>query len=168
VISVLTGEPTETIAGRGTGIDDKQLAHKIGVVKKGIAVNKPDPQDPIDVLNKVGGFEIGGLCGVILASAARRIPVVVDGFISAAAMMLAVRLAPKSRNFLIPSHCSAEQGHRRTLELLGLTPLLDLNLRLGEGTGAALAMNLVESAIRILTEMATFESAGVSKRSSKD
>jgi nicotinate-nucleotide--dimethylbenzimidazole phosphoribosyltransferase len=164
IISVLTGQAVEKITGRGTGIDNATLKHKIAVIKKGISLNKPNPKDPIDVLAKVGGFEIGGLIGVILAAAARRIPVVVDGFISSAAAMLAIKLAPKVKHFLIASHCSAEKGHRLALEYLGLTPLLDLNLRLGEGTGTALAMHLTEASIRILTEMATFDSAGVSRK----
>jgi nicotinate-nucleotide--dimethylbenzimidazole phosphoribosyltransferase len=165
IISVLTGKPPRSIAGYGTGIDDKTLAHKISVIEKGIAINKPNPKDPIDVLAKLGGFEIGGIAGVILAGAAHRIPIVIDGFISSAAALVAVAMEPKVKNFLIASHCSAEKGHRITLEALGLSPLLDLNLRLGEGTGAALAMYLADSSIRILTEMATFDSAGVSNKS---
>jgi nicotinate-nucleotide--dimethylbenzimidazole phosphoribosyltransferase len=164
IIAVLTGQPVEVVTGRGTGIDDTALKHKIRVIKKGIAINKPNPTDPIDVLSKVGGFEIGGITGVILACAARRIPVIVDGFISSAAALVAVKIEPKVKNFLIASHCSAEKEHRCTLDYMGLAPLLDLNLRLGEGTGAALAMNLVEASLRILTEMATFDSAEVSKK----
>lgn len=164
IISALTGQAVENITGRGTGIDNATLKHKIAVIKKGIMVNRLKLGDPIDVLSKLGGFEIGGLVGVILAGAARRIPVVIDGFISSAAALVAVKLEPKVKNFLIASHCSAEKGHRCTLDYMGLVPLLDLNLRLGEGTGAALAMNLVEASLRILTEMATFDNAGVAKK----
>ncbi|MBI4834912.1 MAG: nicotinate-nucleotide--dimethylbenzimidazole phosphoribosyltransferase [Planctomycetes bacterium] len=164
IISVISGKPVDKIAGRGTGLNDTGLLHKIAVIKKGIKINKPNPRDAIDVLAKVGGFEIGGLTGVILAGAAHRVPVVIDGFISTAAAMLAVKLAPKSKDFLISSHCSAENGHKCALEYMGMRPLLDLNMRLGEGTGAALAMSLAESAIRIMTEMATFDSAGVAKK----
>lgn len=164
IIAVLTGQPVEQVTGRGTGIDDATLENKIAAIKKGITLNKPDPSDAIDVLSKVGGFEIGGLTGVMLASASRRIPVVIDGFISGGAALLATRLAPKVKDYLIASHCSQEQGHSGLLETMKLEPLLDLRLRLGEGTGAALAMQLAESAIRILKEMASFDSAGVSKK----
>lgn len=164
IIAVLTGQSVEQVVGRGTGIDDATLESKIATIKKGIALNKPDPADAIDVLSKVGGFEIGGLTGVILAAASQQIPVVIDGFISGAAALLATRLVPKVKDYLIASHCSQEQGHRGLLESMGLEPLLDLRLRLGEGTGAALAMHLAESAIRILKEMASFDSAGVSKK----
>jgi nicotinate-nucleotide--dimethylbenzimidazole phosphoribosyltransferase len=163
VMSVLTGIPPGEMAGYGTGISDEALAKKIAVIEKGIALNKPDRHDPIDVLAKVGGFEIGGICGMILGAAARRIPVVIDGFISCAGAMLAVKLAPRVKDYPIASHCSAERGHRTCLRQMGLTPLLDLNMRLGEGTGAALAMHLAEASVRILNEMATFESAGVSR-----
>jgi nicotinate-nucleotide--dimethylbenzimidazole phosphoribosyltransferase len=128
-------------------------------------VNRPDPRDPIDVLSKVGGFEIGGLAGVILATAARRIPVVIDGFISSAAALIATGMAPCARDYLIAAHRSAEPGHRAALEYMGLRPLLELDLRLGEGTGAALGIFLAEAACRVLAEMATFESAGVSNKS---
>ncbi|MDQ7779402.1 MAG: nicotinate-nucleotide--dimethylbenzimidazole phosphoribosyltransferase [Planctomycetota bacterium] len=164
VLSILTGIDPETIAGRGTGVDDKGLARKVAAIRKGIEVNRPDRADALDVLAKVGGFEIGGICGVMLGAAARRVPVLVDGFISCAGAFLAVALAPRVKHFLIASHCSAEKGHGLCLEHLGLQPLLDLGLRLGEGTGAALAMHLVEAAVRILTGMATFEAAGVAKK----
>lgn len=167
IAAVLTGRPVEYLTGRGTGVDDKTFLHKIAVIKQAIALNRPNPRDPIDVLAKVGGFEIGGLAGIILAAAARRIPVVIDGFISAAGMLLAYHLEPKVKDYLIAGHCSVEKGHKIILDYLGLAPLLDLNLRLGEGTGAALAMHLVEAAIRILTEMATFQSAGVAEKDGK-
>lgn len=165
VIAVLSKQSVEKITGRGTGIDDKTLAHKIAVIKKGIKVNKPNIKDPIDVLAKLGGFEIGGIAGVILGCAAGRIPVVIDGFISTAAALIAVRLKPEVRNFIIAGHCSYEKGHRITLDNMQLVPLLDLNMRLGEGTGAVLAMYLIDSSLRILNEMSTFDDAGVSKKS---
>ncbi|MFH0947525.1 MAG: nicotinate-nucleotide--dimethylbenzimidazole phosphoribosyltransferase [Elusimicrobiota bacterium] len=161
----LLGEiDVEKITGRGTGIDDKMLENKITTIKKAIALNKPNKNDAIDVLSKVGGFEIGGLAGVILAGASHKIPVVIDGFISGAAALLACLIQPETKNYLIASHCSVEQGHKIILNHLGLKPILDLNLRLGEGTGAALGMNIVDASCKILTEMATFESAGVSEK----
>jgi len=161
--AAITGESVEKVTGRGEGLDDEQLAHKIKVVQKALAINKPDPQDPIDVLAKVGGFEIGGLAGVMLGAAAHRIPVVIDGFISGAAALIATGLAPGLKDYLIAAHLSAESGHRFLLEYLGLTPLLSLEMRLGEGTGAALGIAVVEAAVKTLAEMATFTEAGVSQ-----
>jgi nicotinate-nucleotide--dimethylbenzimidazole phosphoribosyltransferase len=140
------------------------LQHKIKVIEQALAVNQPDASDALDVLHKVGGLEIAGLAGVMIAAAGRRIPIVVDGFISTAAAMIAVGLAPRVREYLISAHQSVEVGHRAMLSHLGLTPLLDLNLRLGEGTGAALAFHLIEASTRILREMATFGEAGVSDK----
>ena len=140
------------------------MLNKVNVIKRVLELNKPNPQDALDVLSKVGGFEIGGLAGVILAAAARRIPVVIDGFISGAAALAAYHLEPKVKDYLIAAHCSVERGHKIVLDYLGLAPLLDLNLRLGEGTGAALAIGLVEASIKIMTEMATFKSAGVAEK----
>jgi nicotinate-nucleotide--dimethylbenzimidazole phosphoribosyltransferase len=165
ILAVLTGAPVPDITGRGTGIDDGTWQHKVAVVQRAIQVNQPDPTDPLDVLAKVGGFEIGGIAGVILGAAAQRKPVVVDGFISTAGAMIAQGLCPRAGDSIIAAHRSVEQGHRFMHRHLGKEPLLDLNLRLGEGTGAALAMNLVEAAARILTEVATFEEASVSKAS---
>jgi nicotinate-nucleotide--dimethylbenzimidazole phosphoribosyltransferase len=162
--AVFTRRPVEEVTGRGTGINDGALKNKIEVIKRAIEVNKPDPQDPIDVLSKIGGFEIAGLSGVILAAASRRVPVVIDGFISGAAALAAYHLEPKVKDYLIAGHCSVERGHRAILELLGLAPLLDLDLRLGEGTGAALAISIVEASIKILTQMATFKSASISEK----
>jgi nicotinate-nucleotide--dimethylbenzimidazole phosphoribosyltransferase len=162
IAAVLTGAPVADITGRGTGIDDEQLARKVTVVEKAIAVNAPDPTDALDVLGKVGGFEIGGIAGLILGAAAARKPVVVDGFISTAGALIAHGLAPAAGDYIIAAHRSAEQGHRVMHERLGTEPLLDLNLRLGEGTGAALAMPLVEAAARLLTDVATFDEAHVS------
>jgi nicotinate-nucleotide--dimethylbenzimidazole phosphoribosyltransferase len=163
IVASLSGLPVAEVTGRGTGIDDGQLARKIAVVEKALAVNRPDSSDPLDVLAKVGGFEIGGIAGVVLAAAARRKPVVIDGFISTAGALLAHALCPAAGEYVIAAHRSAEQGHRAMHARLGKEPLLDLGLRLGEGTGAALAMNLVEAAQRILCEIATFDEAHVSK-----
>lgn len=163
IINIFSGVSVSEIAGRGTGIDDKQLLHKITMIEKAIEVNKPDPSDPIDVLSKVGGFEIGGIAGLILGAASMKKPILVDGFISTAGALIAARLAPLSREYMIASHRSMEKGHQIALDCLGKKPLLDLDLRLGEGTGAVLSMSLVEAAVRILTEVATFEEAAVSK-----
>jgi nicotinate-nucleotide--dimethylbenzimidazole phosphoribosyltransferase len=143
-------------------VDDAALARKVDVVRRALTVNAPDPRDGVDVLAKVGGFEIGGLVGVILAGAARRVPVALDGFIAGAAALVAVTLAPDARHALFASHRSAEPGHAVLLEHLGLTPYFDLALRLGEGTGAALFIHLARAAALIWSEMATFKSAGVS------
>jgi nicotinate-nucleotide--dimethylbenzimidazole phosphoribosyltransferase len=163
IISLFSGVSVAAVTGRGTGVDDDQLTRKVEVIEKAIALNRPDPKDPIDVLAKVGGFEIGGIAGLVLGAAAKRKPVLVDGFISTAGALVAARLAPAACHYIIASHRSMEQGHRIALECLGKKPLLDLDLRLGEGTGAALAMHLVEAAVRILTEVATFEEASVSR-----
>ena len=162
IAAVLTGRPVAEVTGRGTGIDDDQLRHKIGVVERAIARNRPDPKDGLDVLAKVGGFEIGGIAGLILGAAAHRKPVLVDGFISTAGAMIACVLEPFVRDYIICAHRSVEPGHGALIDKLGRKPLLDLNLRLGEGTGAALAMNVVEAAVHVLTEVATFAEAGVS------
>ncbi len=164
IAAVLTGLPIAQVVGRGTGIDDRTLERKIQVIERSLAANRPDPGDALDVLHKVGGLEIAGLAGVIIAAASRSIPVAVDGFISTAAAVIAVGLAPRARDFLIAAHQSVEIGHQALLRHLGLVPLLDLNLRLGEGTGAALAFHLIEASTRILREMATFDEAGVSDK----
>jgi nicotinate-nucleotide--dimethylbenzimidazole phosphoribosyltransferase len=164
IVAAMTGLPPATVTGRGTGVDDVGLARKVAVIERALAVNQPDPHDALDVLSKVGGFEIGGLAGVMMGAAARRVPVMVDGFISGAAAMIAVGLRPEIQPYLIAAHQSVEIGHRLALDHLRLRPLLDLDLRLGEGTGAALAFNLVEAAVRILNEMATFAEAGVSDK----
>lgn len=161
IAAVLSGLDVSLLTGKGTGLDDSQLLHKIAVIQQAIEVNQPDPKDPMDVLAKVGGFEIGAIAGLILGAAAHRKPVVVDGFISTAGALIAYGLEPFVRDYIICSHRSVEPGHRFMHERLGLKPLLDLHLRLGEGTGAALAMNLVDAAVRVLTEVATFNEAGV-------
>jgi nicotinate-nucleotide--dimethylbenzimidazole phosphoribosyltransferase len=163
IFAAISGKPVEEVTGRGTGLSDEQLTHKVDVIKRALAVNKPDPSQPLDVLGKVGGFEIGGLAGVMLGAAARHLPVVIDGFISGAAAMTAMKLAPQLKDYIIAAHVSAEAGHAAMLEYLGLKPLLDLGMRLGEGTGAALGIFLAEAAARTLDEMATFAEAGVSE-----
>ena len=163
----MTGRPVDDVTGRGAGLSDEQLARKVAIIKKALTVNNPVPSRPLEVLAKLGGFEIGGLVGVILAGAARRIPVVIDGFVSGAAALIAASLAPRVKDYLIAAHVSEEPGHRYILEHLGLKPLLDLNMRLGEGTGAALGISLVEAATKILAQMATFTEAGVSEAESK-
>jgi len=164
ITACFTGKPIKDVTGRGTGLDAQGLKNKISVIKKALSVNKPDPADAIDVLSKVGGFEIGGLTGIILAAASRKTPVIIDGFISGAAALIAFQLEPKVKNYMIASHCSVEKGHKVILEYIGLEPLLDLDLRLGEGTGAALGIGLAEASIKILTQMATFRNAKVSER----
>jgi len=164
IIATFSGCNVEEVTGRGTGVDDEGLKKKVAAIEKGLAINKPDPADALDVLSKVGGFEIAGLAGCVLAAAANKIPVVIDGFISTAGALIATELAPTAKEYIIASHMSQEIGHRLMLERMGLTPLLDLGFRLGEGTGAALAMGLVEAGIKILKEMATFADAGVSER----
>jgi nicotinate-nucleotide--dimethylbenzimidazole phosphoribosyltransferase len=161
IAAVLTGNDVAAVTGRGTGLDDAQLEHKIRIIDQAITVNRPDPKDGLDVLAKVGGFEIAGIAGLIIGAAAQRKPVVIDGFISTAGALIAYSLEPFVRDYIICAHRSVEKGHRFMHEKLRLKPMLDLNLRLGEGTGAALAMNLVEAAVHILTEVATFAEAGV-------
>ncbi|MFH0942080.1 MAG: nicotinate-nucleotide--dimethylbenzimidazole phosphoribosyltransferase [Chloroflexota bacterium] len=163
VCAAVTGQPVAEVTGRGTGVDDRQLEHKISVIEKALKLNHPDPADPLDILAKVGGFEIGGLAGVMLGGAARQIPVVIDGFISGAAALIACGLAPGVKDYLIPSHLSVEAGHRAVYHHLRLRPCLDLDMRLGEGTGAALGIFLAEAATRLLGEMATFAEASVSQ-----
>jgi nicotinate-nucleotide--dimethylbenzimidazole phosphoribosyltransferase len=164
ICSAITGRPVAEVTGRGTGIDDGQLRHKVHVIEKALAANAPAREDALDVLAKVGGFEIGGLAGVMLGAAANRAPVVIDGFISGAAALIAATLAPQSKDYMIAAHVSVEVGHHVLLQHLGLRPLLDLDLRLGEGTGAAIGISLCEAACRILSDMATFGEAGVSER----
>lgn len=162
ITAVLCGADPLQVTGHGTGIDEKGRRSKAAVVARSVAMNRPDPGDAIDVLMKVGGFEIGAITGLLLGAAAARRPILVDGFISTAAALLAQRLCPESTDYMIASHCGAEPGHAVALRQLGKVPLLDLGLRLGEGTGAVLAMPLVEAAAGILARMATIEEAGVS------
>lgn len=162
ILATFSGLPVEEITGRGTGVDNERLQLKIKAIRQGLAVNRPDPGDPLDVLAKVGGLEIAGMAGVILAGAAARVPVLIDGFISGAAALIATRLAPGAREYILASHLSEEPGHAVALKLMDLRPMLTMQMRLGEGTGAALGMTLVDAAIRIYHEMATFDQAGVS------
>ncbi|HEY8600391.1 MAG TPA: nicotinate-nucleotide--dimethylbenzimidazole phosphoribosyltransferase, partial [Thermomicrobiales bacterium] len=162
IVAALTGEPPAIVTGRGTGVDGLALRRKVGVVRQMLAINRPDPADPLDVLAKVGGFEIAGLVGLMLGAAAARVPIVLDGFITGAAALVAVGLCPALTPYLFAAHRSTEPGHTVILEHLGLEPLLDLGLRLGEGSGAALAFGILDGAARHLTEMATFAEAGVS------
>lgn len=163
ILAAFTGLDPEQITGRGTGLDDERLRLKQLVIKRALQVNQPEPAKPLEVLSKVGGLEIAALTGVILGAAAKRVPAVLDGFISTAAALIAYRLKPESREFMFASHLSQEPGHKVMLETIGLSPMLHLDLRLGEGTGAVLAFNLFEAAVKIIREMATFEQAGVSK-----
>jgi nicotinate-nucleotide--dimethylbenzimidazole phosphoribosyltransferase len=167
IFAALSGKKVEEVTGRGTGLSDEQLAHKIEVIKRALAVNRPDPSQPLDVLAKVGGFEIGGLAGVMLGAASQHIPVVIDGFISGAAALIATALAPQLKDYIIAAHCSAEAGHAAMLKYMGLKPLMNLDMRLGEGTGAALGIFIAEAAARTLNEMATFAEAGVSEGDEK-
>ena len=164
ICAVMTGKTAAEVTGRGTGLDDQQLQQKIMIIDEAIALNKPDSSKPLEVLAKVGGFEIGGLAGVILGAASHRVPVIIDGFISGAAALIAAGLCPQCTDYMIAGHCSVEPGHKIILQHLGLKPLLDLEMRLGEGTGAALAMSFAETSVRILTEMATFAEAGVAEK----
>jgi nicotinate-nucleotide--dimethylbenzimidazole phosphoribosyltransferase len=163
IVAVFTGAAVASVTGPGTGLDEAGRRRKVQAIERALHVNRPDPGDPLDTLAKVGGFEIAGLAGVMLAGAAHRIPVIVDGFIASAAALVATRLAPAARHYLLASHRSAEPGHRHALEALGLEPYFDLGMRLGEGTGAALCIDLARAAVKVLTEMATFKAAGVSK-----
>nr|MBF0222538.1 nicotinate-nucleotide--dimethylbenzimidazole phosphoribosyltransferase [Desulfobulbaceae bacterium] len=161
IVAVLAGASVEEVTGRGTGLNDEQLVLKIKVIKESLRLNKPDAADGIDVLAKVGGFEIGGIAGLILAAAAERKPIVIDGFISTAGALIAQSIAPHVTDYIIAAHRSVEPGHRIMQQHLGCEPLLDLNMRLGEGTGAALAMPILDAAVRVLTEVSTFEEAAV-------
>jgi nicotinate-nucleotide--dimethylbenzimidazole phosphoribosyltransferase len=160
--AVFTGRLPAEVTGRGTGVDDDGLSRKIGVVERALELHQPHPHRPLAALAAVGGFEIAGLVGVILGGAAAGLPVVLDGFIAGAAALVAVALAPAARAYLFAGHRSAEPGHRAALSALELEPILDLGLRLGEGTGAVLALPILDAAERVLDEMASFESAGVS------
>ncbi len=167
ICAVVTGESVKKVTGRGAGVDDVQLAHKVTVIEQALSTNRPDPKDPLDVLSKVGGFEIGGLAGVMLGAAVHRVPVVIDGFISGAAALIATGLCSRLKDYLIASHLSVEAGHQAVLRHMELKPLLDLDMRLGEGTGAALGISLAEASVKLLAEIATFGEAGVSDKEEK-
>ena len=162
--ALYTSRPVAEVTGRGTGLDEEGLERKKAVIERALALNQPDPDDPLDVLAKVGGLEIGAICGLCLGAATARVPVVIDGFISTAGALLAAKLCPVAVGYMIAAHKSVEIGHAAMLEEMGLAPLVDLDLRLGEGTGAALGLSLLEAAVKIINEMATFDSAGVSEK----
>lgn len=164
IACVLTGKHPADMVGRGTGMNEEGMKRKANAIERALAVNQPNPKDGLDILAKVGGFEIGGLAGVILGAAVNRKPVMVDGFISTAAAMIAIAIAPQCRPYLMMAHQSNEYGHRVMLDWIGLKPLLSLDMRLGEGTGAVLAFQLAEASCKILSEMATFEEAGVADK----
>lgn len=171
ITATLTRKPVSVVTGRGTGIDDAALTLKIKVIEQALEHNRPDPSDGLDVLMKVGGYEIAGMAGVALGAAARRVPVFLDGFVSGSAALVAATICPDAKEYMIASHMSVEPGHKFALEHLQLLPVLDLGMRLGEGTGAAIAFTIAEASCKILNEMATFEGAGVSrshKRSEKE
>jgi nicotinate-nucleotide--dimethylbenzimidazole phosphoribosyltransferase len=164
ICACITGDPVKDVTGRGTGIDDKTLESKIAAIEKALLVNRPDPADGIDVLGKVGGAEIGAIAGLCLGAAAEGLPVVVDGFISTAGALIAYTIEPKVAEYMFSAHRSVEKGQGAMLDKMGLTPILDLGMRLGEGTGSALGMMLMESGLRIYRDMATFADAGVSEQ----
>jgi len=164
IASCICGVDAEKVTGYGTGIDEAGFEKKVQVIRKAIKLNNPDASDGLDVLSKVGGYEIGGIAGVILGCALRKVPVVIDGFISGAGALIAEAIAPASKNYMIASHCSVEKGHRIVLEKLGLVPLFNFDMRLGEGTGAAIGIGIADAAIKILNEMATFDQAQVSQK----
>ncbi len=161
IIAAMSGIDAEKLTGRGTGLDDQALKRKIEVIRRGLRINRPNPDDALDVLSKVGGFEIGGLAGLVLGAAANRIPVVCDGLISTAGALIACALAPAAKAYLFAGHRSVEKGHQTMHEKLGLEPLLDIRFRLGEGTGAALAMELLDAATRILAEIKSFDEVAI-------
>jgi len=165
ITAFLTDRSVEEITGRGTGINDEAWKNKVQVIKDSIAVNKPDKNDPVDVLSKIGGAEIAGIAGLIIGAAANKVPVVIDGFISTAGALIAYLIEPKTKDYMFAAHMSQEVGHKAILEKIGLRPILDLDMRLGEGTGAALAMMIIEGGLKIYKEMATFAEAAVANKS---
>ena len=162
IAACLCGVDAKFVTGYGTGIDEPGYMHKIDIIEKSLSINEPNCSSGIDVLSKIGGFEIGGIAGVILGCAAARVPVVIDGFISGAAALIAESMSPKCSDFMIASHSSVEKGHSIVLEKLKLEPLFNFDMRLGEGTGSALGINIAEAAVKVLNDMATFKEAGVS------
>lgn len=164
--AVITGKGLNKMVGRGTGVDDEGLTRKQEAIRHGIQINQPNHEDGLDVLSKTGGFEIGGIAGCVLAGAFHSRPVIIDGFISTAGALIAHTLCPAVTDYLFAGHCSEEPGHKTMLNYLGLDPILDLGMRLGEGTGGALAMGIVEGAIHVFTDVLTFEQAGVSDKES--
>lgn len=167
ILAAITGRDPQEVTGRGTGVNGKIWQKKVKIIREALNFHHPDPEDPVDVLAKIGGYEIGGIAGCILAAAASKVPAVIDGFISTAGALIARQLCPHVVEYVFASHLSAEKGHILALDYLDLSPLLDLNMRLGEGTGAALAISIIEASAKILREMATFENAGVSREKTK-
>ena len=161
---MITDKSFEAVTGRGTGINDDAWTNKVQVIKDDLAVNNPDPSDPVDVLAKIGGAEIGGIAGLIIGAAANKVPVIVDGFISTTGALIAYLIEPKTKDYMFAAHMSQEIGHKSILEKIGLRPILDLDLRLGEGTGATLAMTVIEAGLKIYKEMATFAEAAVANK----
>lgn len=164
IVACLTKSKVEEVTGQGTGINEDQLKNKIRVIKQAIEINHPNLEDGLDVLSKIGGFEIGGLVGCILAAAAHRVPIVIDGFISCASALIVIKLAPLVKDYILASHNSVEKGHKIALKYIGKVPMFDLSMRLGEGTGAALGISFIEAGVKILTQMATFADAGVDNK----
>ena len=161
IVAALTGVAAASVTGRGTGIDDATFERKVSVIERALRLHQPDPSKPLEVLANLGGLEIAGLVGLVLGAAMRRIPIVVDGFIATAAVLVAIELCPAARHYLIAAHRSVEIGHQAALERLELLPLFALDMRLGEGTGAALALPMLDAALALLSEMATFDEAGI-------
>jgi len=164
IAAVFSKRTVEEVTGRGTGISDDAFKNKVRVIEDAIKINKPNPKNPLDVLAKLGGAEIAGIAGIVLGAAANRIPVVIDGFISTAGALIACEIEPKVKEYIFAAHTSVERGHWIMLERMDLKPILNLNMRLGEGTGAALGMSMIEAGVKIYNEMATFGEAGVSER----
>lgn len=164
IVACLTKSKVEEVTSQGTGINEDQLKNKIRVIKQAIEINHPNLEDGLDVLSKIGGFEIGGLVGCILAAAAHRVPIVIDGFISCASALIAIKLAPLVKDYIFASHNSVEKGHKIALKYIGKVPMFDLGMRLGEGTGAALGISFIEAGVKILTQMATFTDAEVENK----
>ncbi|MBI3398406.1 MAG: nicotinate-nucleotide--dimethylbenzimidazole phosphoribosyltransferase [Deltaproteobacteria bacterium] len=164
IAAVFSKRTVEDVTGRGTGIDDGAFKNKVRVIEDAIKINKPNPKDPLDVLAKLGGAEIAGIAGLVLGAAANRIPVVIDGFISTVGALIAYELCPTVKDYMFAAHTSVERGHWIMLEKMDMKPILNLNMRLGEGTGAALGISLIEAGVKIYNEMATFGEAGVSDR----
>lgn len=161
VLYAMTGMSLDKLVGRGAGLTDEGLANKKEVIRRAVELNKPDASDPVDVLSKVGGFDIAGLAGCYLAAAARRTPIVIDGFISGVSALIAAKIKPEAKEFMFASHRSLEPGAVLVNEMLGLSPMLDMNMRLGEGTGCALAFNIIEAAAKVMNEMGTFGDIGM-------
>jgi nicotinate-nucleotide--dimethylbenzimidazole phosphoribosyltransferase len=161
IAAVLTGRPLVEMVGKGSGLTKEGLECKVDIIKKVLEINKPDADDPLDVLSKLGGFDIAGLVGCFLGAAAYRIPILIDGFISSAAALVAIKLKPEAKNFIFPSHGSAEPGSKAILDALGFEPILNLGMRLGEGTGAALAFHIIDAAFAAYTRMGTFGDAKI-------